>query len=269
MATNKTKFANVALSDTFETWRVQTNQLLASLSSNTITTANTTYGNGLPRAVSTGFAQLFGDFSANQFFANGAIRGGTKSRPRELSISTNTFFEGAQIRVKGNSRLQANVNVFGNTVVGNVVMRIPAAGKVNTLHGSNNFVNNVILKSYSEALSNTTIAANSTGNTTYTMNLGRSLIHNLTLNSNVNLNVANAVPGVATSFTLITTQGSTPGHNIWFGGNSTQNFLFTDGNKPTLSSTAAGVDVITFFTFDGGQNIYGSHSILNASANNS
>jgi hypothetical protein len=269
MATNKTQYANVALTDTFETWRTKTNDLLASQSANTITTANTTYGNGLPRAVTTGFAQLFGDFSANQFFANGSIRGGTKARPRELNISTNTFFEGAQIRVKGNSRLQANVNVFGNTVVGNVVMRPAAAGKVNTLHGGNNTVNNVILKSYTETLSNTTIAANPASNTTFTMNLGRSLIHNLTLNANINLNVANAKPGVATSFTLVAIQGSTADRQIWFGGNSTQNFLFTDGNKPTLSSTAGGVDVITFFTFDGGQNIYGSHSILNASANNS
>lgn len=269
MATNKTQYANVALTDTFETWRTKTNDLLASQSANTITTANTTYGNGLPRAVTTGFAQLFGDFSANQFFANGSIRGGTKSRPRELNVSTNTFFEGAQIRVKGNSRLQANVNVFGNTVVGNVVMRPASAGKVNTLHGGNNTVNNVILKSYTETLSNTTIAANPASNTTFTMNLGRSLIHNLTLNANINLNVANAKPGVATSFTLVAIQGSTADRQIWFGGNSTQNFLFTDGNKPTLSSTAGGVDVITFFTFDGGQNIYGSHSILNASANNS
>lgn len=269
MATNKTQYANVALTDTFETWRTKTNDLLASQSANTITTANTTYGNGLPRAVTTGFAQLFGDFSANQFFANGSIRGGTKARPRELSVGTNTFFEGAQIRVKGNSRLQANVNVFGNTMVGNVVMRPAAAGKVNTLHGGNNTVNNVILKSYTETLSNTTIAANPASNTTFTMNLGRSLIHNLTLNANINLNVANAKPGVATSFTLVAIQGSTPNRQIWFGGNSTQNFLFTDGNKPTLSSTAGGVDVITFFTFDGGQNIYGSHSILNASANNS
>ena len=269
MATDKTKFANVALTDTFETWRTKTNDVLATVSANTITTANTLFANGLPKAVTTGFGQLFGDLSANTFFANGSIRGGTKARLKDLSIGTNAYFEGAQIRVKGNSRLQANVNVFGNTVVGNVVMRIPAAGKVTTLHGSNNFVNNVILKSYSEALSNTTIAANSQGNTTYTMNLGRSLIHNLTLNSNVNLNVANATPGVATSFTLVAVQGSVANKQIYFGGNSTQNFLFTDGNKPTLSSLVGGVDVITFFTFDGGQNIYGSHSILNASANNS
>lgn len=281
--------ANVALSDTFEAWRQRTNNMTAAFTANVVTTANTLHSNGLPRAVTTGSFQLFGDVNANTFYANGQIRGGSRSRAQELTVGTNTYFQGAQIRVKGNVRTDANTNIFGNTTVGNVVMRPSPSGlSPIEFHGGNNVVNNVVLKSYSEAIANVTIASNTSGNTPYTFNLGRSTIVKLILNSNVNINVANAKPGVATSFTIVAEQGTshynanTPGiennppgigHQIYFGGNSIQNFLFTDGLKPNLGNTTntlqGATDVITFFTFDGGQNIYGSHSILNASANNS
>lgn len=109
------KVANVdIITDTFEIWLLQTNQVLHSLSTEIIT-ANTTVANtgntDVPRT-----AQLFGTFGANAVIVTDAMRGGNVVGGfANLTIQTNTIISSANSTTLllqiANSSLSSNVTV--------------------------------------------------------------------------------------------------------------------------------------------------------------
>ena len=130
MATDPIQFANVQLSDNFNTWRTRTNQIAAAMSSNTFTVANTLYSNGCVKAVTTGHGQILGSISVEEIYANTHLSGGELGNEDTLTIISNTHIEGRIVvandavfgmdgneEVLLNSRLLAEANAtFRETV---------------------------------------------------------------------------------------------------------------------------------------------------------
>lgn len=80
-------------------------------------------------------------------------------------------------------------------------------------------------------------------------------VHTATLNANCTFTFAAVTSGKACSFTMLLTQDGTgsrlvtwPGSVVWQG-----------GTAPVLATAAASVDILTFFTLDGGTVWYGFH----------
>jgi hypothetical protein len=65
--------------------------------------------------------------------------------------------------------------------------------------------------------------------------------------------------------TLIVTQDGTGGATVTWGGFASGGVEWQDGTPPTLSTTANGQDILTFFTRDGGTTVYGAHAITDPS----
>lgn len=125
------EFDSVVLTDTFDVWRLRTNKMLSAFTSNTVTASNTVHSNGQILALTIGHSRLWGDFAANNLFANGSLSGGEKGNPGDLEISSNCDIDGilivsnnATFGIDGedesifNSRvtIHANTQINSNTV---------------------------------------------------------------------------------------------------------------------------------------------------------
>jgi len=255
MALKKSATANVALSDTFESWRTKTNLTLSSLGSNTVTVSNTVHTNGAVTAVTTGHGKLVGDFAANNLYANGGISGGEKGRKRNLTISSNTIFEShLTVNTTGTSTFSGPVNLKGQrTIVGNTTFKSKSL-----LSFANSVVNNAHLRVFTETISNNAISNTNVGQRDYTINLNKGTIFKLEYSTNTNVIFANAQVDQAHSFTLVS-RSVTGKSFLTFG----SNVFFTAGQRPnTYSTTAGNYDIFTFFTYDG-EKYFASQSIIN------
>ena len=88
----------------------------------------------------------------------------------------------------------------------------------------------------------------------HTIDLVNGTVHALTLDENCTLTFSNpAATGRASSFTLILTQDSTGSRTVTW----PVSVDWAAATAPTLTTAAAGVDILTFFTIDGGTTWYG------------
>lgn len=104
------------------------------------------------------------------------------------------------------------------------------------------------------AIGNTSTAAN--------INLAAGTVFTATANANTTLTITN--PTGAAAFTLILTNGHVAGNTVaWAGGT----FRFPGGNTSISRTTiAAGVDIWSFFSPDGGTTWYGNITMSNLAA---
>jgi hypothetical protein len=105
----------------------------------------------------------------------------------------------------------------------------------------------------------TTVSA-TVNSSTYSIDLSLSNVFNFTLNSSCTFTFTNPpASGTLQSVTVILTQG---------GGTKTATFTnakYTDGVTPSLSTGNGQVDVLTFFTLNGGGTYYGTFAMANVS----
>lgn len=124
--------ANIATSDTFQTWLTKTNILLDALSNTIVTVSTSTFGN------TTGNGYVNGIFGSSTLVANTALRGGNVTVSNTLNITsavsvTNTFLVSTALKV-GNST--SNVQIVANlaavaTVTPTIIDSFPATeGKI-------------------------------------------------------------------------------------------------------------------------------------------
>ena len=101
-----------------------------------------------------------------------------------------------------------------------------------------------------------TTVALGTVTTAATLNLFAGTLFTATLGGNCTFTITN--PTGATAFTLILTNDATPGRTVaWSGGT----FKYPGGAAAlTRTTTAAGIDIWSFFSPDGGTNWYGNIS---------
>jgi hypothetical protein len=106
------------------------------------------------------------------------------------------------------------------------------------------------LTSYREKI--TTVGTVSSS--TYNIDLNLSNIFHITLGTNVTFTFTNpAASGTLVSATIILRQDATGNRTATF-----TNARYTDGILPLLTTTGSAVDVLSFFTIDGGANYFGS-----------
>lgn len=88
----------------------------------------------------------------------------------------------------------------------------------------------------------------------YTINLNNGNVFNLILNSACSFTFSNPTGSGATcSFTLILTQDATGSRTVSW----PAEVNWASGTAPTLTTTAGAIDVLNFFTYDGGATWYG------------
>lgn len=111
------------------------------------------------------------------------------------------------------------------------------------------------LKAYREAVTVTGTISTST----YNIDLSLSNIFDVTLGNNVTFTFTNA-PGsnLAISVTIVLRQDGVGNRLATF-----NNTLYTDGSPPILTTAPNGIDVLSFFTVNGGTSYFGSYVMAN------
>lgn len=262
--------ANVdIITDTFEIWLLQTNQLLHSLSTE-IVTANSTVANtgntDVPRT-----SQLFGSFGANTVVVTDNMRGGNVVGGfANLTIQTNTIISNTNstslLFQVANNTLSSNVTVnsfktgifTGNSIAMSVGANV-IANSTALLVG--NSTQNAVVTSVSFSLGNSTVNTSIVSNTTdafintggYLRVTGNAVLSNtlsvigaaslsntITVTGNATLSNTLAVTGNTTlSNTLAVTGATTLSNTLSVTGNTTlSNTLAVVGNT-SLSNTLA------------------------------
>lgn len=113
------------------------------------------------------------------------------------------------------------------------------------------------LQSYREVV--TTVGTVS--GATYNIDLSLSNIFDITLGNNVTFTFTNPpASGTAMNATVILRQDATGNRTATF-----TNARYTDGVTPILSTGANQIDVLTFFTINGGTTYFGSFVMANVS----
>lgn len=113
------------------------------------------------------------------------------------------------------------------------------------------------LQSYREVV--TTVGTVS--GTTYNIDLSLSNIFDITLGNNVTFTFTNPPSsGTAMNATIILRQDATGSRTASF-----TNAKYTDGVTPILSTGANQIDVLTFFTINGGTTYFGTFAMANVS----
>ncbi len=84
---------------------------------------------------------------------------------------------------------------------------------------------------------------------------GTGNLHTGTLNANCTFTFAAVTSGKACSFTMLLTQDATGSRTVTWPGS-----VVWQGSAPVLATAAASVDILTFFTLDGGTTWYGFHA---------
>lgn len=105
---------------------------------------------------------------------------------------------------------------------------------------------------YTEAVTTATVSTS-----TYDIDLSLSSVFDLTLTASTTFTFINPpASGVSKPVTVILTQDATGGRTAAF-----NNVKYTDGTLPQLTTTANAIDVLTFFTINGGSWYFGTFAM--------
>ena len=107
--------SNTELNNSFNSWRLNTNEVATIISNNVVTVARA--GSANRKAFTVGNGHIVGTFSATELRAN-TLKGGNTSTSTggTLTVASNTIFESKTITVNANTTFNANVifNTAGN-----------------------------------------------------------------------------------------------------------------------------------------------------------
>jgi hypothetical protein len=150
-------------------------------------------------------------------------------------------------------------NSLSDTDVTTALGYTPVNKAGDTLSGNLQFAGNKAQRPQVEALRETVVVA-SIGTATYTFDLTASNVWDLTMTGNPTLAFSNPpASGILQSITVLLRQGTPGNRTVTYPGS----VKWTDGNAPVLATATDKVDVLTFFTVDGGATYYGAHALAN------
>lgn len=250
--------ANVdIITDSFEIWLLETNEVLHALSTEIIT-ANTTYANTGNSTISR-TAQLWGTFGANNLIVSNWLRGGNvNGQFATLNISTNTLVTNStaaniNLMVANNTSFSYINPVgghFGNTIANATINTTSAVIQSNTtvntslsatsiITQSNSTVNTNISSILIQVANSTTVANVNAGSfktgifegNTTAVSVGANVIANST-----SLYIGNSTQNSVITQTTIAIGNSTV--NTTIVANTTEAFIDTDGYLRVLGNTA-------------------------------
>ena len=160
--------------------------------------------------------------------ARGAVTG---------AITTNSTFDGVDIATR-------DAVLTSTTTTANAAL--PKAG--GTLSGAVDAGDQIISKAVFKDVGET-LVTNGTSGSAATIDLENGNFYKITLTANCTLTFSNPpASGTAGSFTLFLVQDGTGSRTVTWPGTVD----WADATAPTLTTTAAAVDVLTFITLDGG-----------------
>ena len=160
-----------------------------------------------------------------------------------LASPTLTGVPAAATAAANTSTTQLATTAFVMTEVGDYM---PLAG--GTLSGAVDAGDQIISKAVFKDVGET-LDTNSTSGSAATIDLEDGNFHKITLTANCTLTFSNPpASGTAGSFTLFLVQDGTGSRTVTWPGTVD----WSAATAPTLTTTAAGVDVLTFITLDGG-----------------
>ncbi len=160
--------------------------------------------------------------------AGGAVTG---------AITTNSTFDGVDIATR-------DAVLTSTTTTANAAL--PKAG--GTLTGAVDAGDQIISKAVFKDVGET-LVTNGTSGSAATIDLENGNFYKITLTANCTLTFSNPpASGTAGSFTLFLVQDGTGSRTVTWPGTVD----WADATAPTLTTTAAAVDVLTFITLDGG-----------------
>ncbi len=160
--------------------------------------------------------------------AGGAVTG---------AITTNSTFDGVDIATR-------DAVLTSTTTTANAAL--PKAG--GTLSGAVDAGDQIISKAVFKDVGET-LVTNGTSGSAATIDLENGNFYKITLTANCTLTFSNPpASGTAGSFTLFLVQDGTGSRTVTWPGTVD----WADATAPTLTTTAAAVDVLTFITLDGG-----------------
>ena len=153
------------------------------------------------------------------------------------AITTNSTFDGVDIATR-DAVLTSTTTTAGAA--------LPKAG--GTLTGAIDAGDQIISKAVFKDVGET-LATNGTSGSTATIDLEDGNFHKVTLTANCTFTFSNPpATGTAGSFTLFLVQDGTGSRTVTWPGTVD----WSAATAPTLTTTAAAVDVLTFITLDGG-----------------
>ena len=153
------------------------------------------------------------------------------------AITTNSTFDGVDIATR-------DAVLTSTTTTANAAL--PKAG--GTLSGAVDAGDQIISKAVFKDVGET-LATNGTSGSTATIDLEDGNFHKVTLTANCTFTFSNPpATGTAGSFTLFLVQDGTGSRTVTWPGSVD----WAAATAPTLTTTAAAVDVLTFITLDGG-----------------
>lgn len=268
--------ANVdIITDSFEIWLLQTNELLNALSTEIIT-ANATYANTGNSTVSR-TAQLLGTFGANNLMVTDWLRGGNVNGLfANLQISTNTNLSNTNaanlnLMVSNGtsfSYMNPHGGFFGNTTANAFVNSTAAVVQSNS--SVNNFSNATVIILQTNTTVNTNYSATriQAANSTSTANVTPSwfktgLFEGNTLAVSVG---ANLVANASDLFIGNSTQNSVFNQTTWSVGNSTVNTSIVANNTTAYIDTDGYVRVLGNADFSNTVLVVGNTTLSNTLA---
>ena len=153
------------------------------------------------------------------------------------AITTNSTFDGVDIATR-------DAVLTSTTTTANAAL--PKAG--GTLSGAVDAGDQIISKAVFKDVGET-LVVNGTSGSTDTIDLEDGNFHKVTLTANCTFTFSNPpASGTAGSFTLFLIQDGTGSRTVTWPGS----VAWAAATAPTLTTTAAAVDVLTFITLDGG-----------------
>jgi len=212
------------ITDSFEIWLLQTNELLNSLSTEIIT-ANSTYAN-TGNSTFARTSQLFGTFGANNMMVNDWLRGGNVNAGfANLMISTNTVLS---------NTAAANLQLAVSNSTSNSYLN--PIGVYLGLGTANAFVNTTAMVVESNSISNTLITARSIilqSNSTVNSNYSDTLIQVANSTSTANMNAISFRTGIFQANTIEMSVGANVIANAtaFYVGNSTINSVHSQASS--------------------------------------
>lgn len=216
--------ANVALTDTFDTWRIRTNQLIVlyEQSNNQISSAFS----GVPAS--------FGHANAAFDRANAANVLAFNALPQTGGTITGNLIITGNVTVSSNTTLSGNVGVLGNS----------------TFSGNTNFTSNTNFSGHTISLTANVASQVLTDASTINWNLSNGSVAFVTLGGNRTL--ANPTNMRVGSYILHVIQDVSGNRTLSFG----SSYKWPAGVAPDVSTTASSRDIFSFVC--DGINMYGS-----------
>ena len=168
--------------------------------------------------------------------------------------SGNTLIYDATAGVWENANLTAGSGISITNGAGSI--DISVSSSVVTTTGSQTLSNKQF-----QAYNETVTTVGTVSGSTYNIDLSLSNIFDITLGNNVTFTFTNPpASGIAKNCTIILRQDATGSRTATF-----TNAKYTDGTAPILSTGANQIDVLTFFTLNGGSFWFGTYAMANVS----